>query len=148
MVTFGENVGTKTPFNNALSYHLKEAISLVPTGFEMQYPKVLISKGVLCGMEQPELSNMAPNTLLLKWQDNSNQGMAYPNDNLLVIAYAPSLERFEYFLETAVREDAQALLEFTADFQDHEVVLWAAFINPFLEISATSRYLGLIPVTG
>lgn len=139
--TFGTHLDTKTPFNNALSYHLKEAVSLTPTGFEMHYAKVLIGKGALCGIKQPELSTIAPNRLLLQWQDNSNQGMAYANDSLLVIVYAPSLNRFEFFLEIAFREASQATLEFTDDFQGQELVLWATFTNTTLGITATSSYV-------
>jgi hypothetical protein len=146
METFGANTGIKTPFNNALSYHLKEAVNTTPSGFEMQYPKVLIGLGALCGIEQPLLTNMAPNKLLLQWQDNSSQGMAYANDSLLLIAYAPDLDRFEFFLETAFREETQVVLEFSNDFQGQELILWATFTNAVLALTATSSYLGRVVV--
>jgi len=144
MATFGDNTGTKTPYNNALSYHLKEVVQQTATGFTMRYDKLLISKGTLCGIEAPVLTNATPNALHLQWTDNSNQGLAYANDSLIVIAYAPNLVRFEFFLEVAFREEAQVALEFCEDFQGQSVELWASFTNTNAISSATSRYLGSI----
>lgn len=142
METFGENQSTKTPFNNALSYHLKEAVQHHANGFYMAYPKVLIGQGPLCGIAQTEVTVLAPRTLRLQWADNSDQGMAYADDSLLVIAYSPTLHTFELFLETALREDTQAILEFPDSFRDHHVELWATFTNTATGMTATSTYLG------
>lgn len=142
--TFGDNIGAKTPFNNALSYHLKEVVQETANGFTMRYEKLLISKGVLCGIAAAELTTIAPYTLGLQWINNSNQGLAYANDTLLVIAYAPNLDRFVCFLETAFREDTQAVLEFSEDLLGQQMELWASFTNTNKALSATSSYLGSI----
>lgn len=144
--TFGSMVGSSSPFNQALSYYLKEVVIATPTGFKMRYPKALISKGPLCGMAQPDLSTLSPSRLLLQWNNNSDQGFAEPDNTLLALAYAPALDRFEWFLEPALREDAQCVLEFPEAFEVQTVHVWATFTNTSLGISATSSYIGAVVV--
>ncbi|MHA7944280.1 DUF6266 family protein [Formosa sp. 3Alg 14/1] len=40
--TFGVAVGSKSPFNQAMSYHMREAVQQTPTGFPIDYNKVLV----------------------------------------------------------------------------------------------------------
>lgn len=143
-ITFGDNTGSKTPFNNALSYHLKEAITVTDTGFELLYSKVLIGMGGLCGISNAMITHSNPTTLSLTWQNNSNEGLAYPNDSLIVIAYAPQLEAFEFFIECSFRELSLCELVFPEHFQGHTLQLWATFNNATKVLSATSTYLGAV----
>lgn len=144
--TFGANVGSKTPFNNAMSYHLKEAVKLSPTGFTMEYPKVLVGMGGLCGLKLPSVQPAAAHSLEITWEDNSKQGLAYATDNFLVVAYAPSIHSFESFMENSVRETGQCMLNFEESFYGETVHLWATFTNSSVGITATSRYLGAFVV--
>lgn len=140
------NYGDKTPFNRATSYHLKEAIVSTGEGFELIYSKILISMGELCGLQDPLVTLSAPLTLALQWADNSDQGLAYPDDELLVIAYAPTLDRFEIATNTALRANTQCLLHLPELFEGLPIELWATFKNASGTMSATSRYLGRIDV--
>ncbi|WP_179315251.1 DUF6266 family protein [Winogradskyella undariae] len=140
--TFGANVGTKTPFNNAMSYHMKEAVKETATGFRMAYNKVLVGMGGLCGLEQPLVQPVAPHALNITWQDNSTQGLAYPTDTLLVVVYAPALHRFDYFTTDCLRETTACLLDFQDSFYGETVHLWATFTNTNVALTATSKYLG------
>ena len=140
--TFGANVGSKTPFNHAMSYHMKEAVIHTPTGFTMEYAKVLVAMGGLCGLENSVVQSATAHSLQITWQDNSTQGLAYPTDAFLVVAYAPSIHSFEYFKGNSLRETEQAILNFTAPFYGETVHLWASFTNNNKALTATSRYLG------
>ncbi|MGJ8549538.1 DUF6266 family protein [Winogradskyella wichelsiae] len=140
--TFGANVGTKTPFNNAMSYHMKEAVKHTATGFTMDYSKVLVGMGGLCGLAQPLVQPVAPHALNITWEDNSTQGLAYPTDTFLVVVYAPLLQRFDYFITDSLRETTGCLIHFQASFYGETVHLWATFTNRSLALTATSRYLG------
>lgn len=140
--TFGTNTGNTTPFNNAMSYHMKQAVNQTPTGFTMVYNKVLIGMGGLCGIENPVVYGTATHALNLAWDDNSHQGLAYPNDELLVIAYAPSLNDFDYFIATSQRDAHSVTLDFANAYIGKTVHLWATFTNTNLGLTATSKYLG------
>ena len=142
MASFGDQVGHKSAFDRALSYHLKEALTATATGFEMRYSKVLIGWGGLCGLAHPVVTPTQPNSLTLTWDDNSNQGFAYPEDSLVVVAYAPALRDFAFFIACSHRELSQCNLEFPERFQQQTVHLWATFSNTDRHLSATSHYLG------
>lgn len=140
--TYGANVGNKTPFNNAMSYHMKEAVKQIPTGFIMDYSKVLIGMGGLCGLENARVHAVTAHALNITWNDNSTQGLAYATDAFLVVAYAPSIHCFDYFMVNSVRETGEYLLNFKESFYGETVQLWATFTNTKLSLTATSRYLG------
>jgi len=140
--TFGTLTGSKTPFNNAMSYHLKEAVKETATGFSMDYSKVLVGMGGLCGLEQPLVQPVAPHALNITWEDNSIQGLAYPTDAFLVVVYVPALHSFDYFTTDGLRETAACLLNFETSFYGETVHVWATFTNNNLGLTATSRYLG------
>ncbi|WP_308992729.1 DUF6266 family protein [Mariniflexile litorale] len=140
--TFGANVGSKTPFNNAMSYHMKEAVTYTGTQFEIDYSKVLIGMGGLCGIKNPIVQGAGTTAWQLTWDDNSQQGLAYPHDALLVVAYAPTLNDFDFFMAYSVREEAGCALHFQEAFYGETLQLWATFSNAPLALTATSQYLG------
>ena len=140
--TFGASVGSKSPFNNAMSYHMKEAVQQTTVGFQLEYAKVLIGKGGLCGLENPVVQMLPTHRLQVSWDDNSTQGLAYPTDAFLIVAYAPALQRFEYAMGESLRETEQGVLSFQESFYGETVHLWATFHNAKLALTATSRYLG------
>lgn len=144
--TFGANVGAKTPFNNAMSYHMKAAVSQTPIGFNMDYSKVLIGMGGLCGIKNPTVYGTATNALNLTWDNNSEQGLAYPTDDLLVVAYTPTLNNFDFFMAYSQRGAGVCTLDFQEAFYGETVHLWATFTNTNLALSATSSYLGAFVV--
>ncbi|MCH4554095.1 DUF6266 family protein [Aestuariibaculum lutulentum] len=140
--TFGAPVKSKSRYNLAFSYHLKEATIFNGVDFEIQYNKVLLSMGPLRGLESPLVTHPETGHLHLQWADNSNQGMAYHDDELLVVAYAPALKLFSCFTHMARRTDGECLLDFEPVFHGLEVELWAGFTNSNKQLSATSMYLG------
>ena len=145
--TFGASVGSKSPFNNAMSYHMKEAVQQTTVGFQLEYAKVLIGKGGLCGFENPVVQMLPTHRLQVSWDDNSTQGLAYPTDAFLIVVYAPVLQSFTYAMGDSVRETAQFTLNFEESFYGETVHLWATFYNTQLALAATSTYLGRFVIT-
>lgn len=145
--TFGNNTQVKTPFNNATSYHLKEAMVYDGAAWQMVYPKVLISAGSLQGLQAPVLSLVSPHSLLLQWTDNSPQGYAYTNDLLLVVVFAPALGDYAVFVGDATREDGTATLQLPEVFTGQTIETWASFITATGDKAAVSSYLGAFVVT-
>lgn len=144
--TFGSKTEKNPPNNNAMSYHMKEALIPTATGFEIDYTKVLIGLGPLGTIEQPILQRTDPDTLTLQWTDNSNQGYAYPDDGLIVVAYAPEINYFESYTGAYQRHDSTCELIIPKAFEGLEIVLWATFYNTDKQLAATSKYLGVVLV--
>lgn len=139
---FGQNLGARSRYNMATSYHMTEAVEWVNDMFEIIYNKVLISKGELQGVQDGTVSPLAGNQLQLTWTDNSGQGLAIAEDSLLVVIYAPDLNLFEVFENSAVREDAEVTLTIPAYFAGVPVHCWASFVNDVRKQAASSSYLG------
>lgn len=144
--TFGAKVGVKSPYNFAMSYHMKEAVQQTPAGFQLEYSKILIGKGGLCGIENPVVQTLPTHRLQVSWDDNSTQGLAYPTDAFLIVAYALSLQSFTYAMGDSVRETGQGVLNFQESFYGETVHVWTTFYNAKIALAATSNYLGFFVI--
>lgn len=141
---FGQNVGVKSRYNMAVSYHIREALELTDETYGMIYNKVLISKGDLQGVQDGTVTPEAGQQIKLSWLDNSGQGLALATDSLLAVIYSPDLNLFQVFEYGAVREDAEATLTAMAYFAGFQVHCWVSFVNDNRKVAASSSYLGEI----
>lgn len=144
---FGKKQGDKSPYNLATSYHLQEALVQTVDGFEMDYSKVLISKGDVRGLDNPVLAAAANQVLDLSWVDNSGQGNANPLDQLVVVVYAPELDLFQVYNPAGTREEAGVQITLPAYLATIKVEVWATFVTETGTNAAISTYLGNIIVT-
>ncbi len=143
---FGQAVTYRSRYNLATSYHLKEAIQQVDESFEIMYNKVMVSKGDLQGLVSPVITPLPDSQLKIEWQNNSGQGMATPDDSLLVVLYCPDLNLFETFEQVAIRKDDDVTLTLTPFFEGSEVHCWASFVNVPHKLAASSNYLGKVMI--
>jgi hypothetical protein len=82
------------------------------TGWEMVYPKVLMSSGNLRGLTGPSISLVADETLQLQWTDDIGQAMANASDKIVFVIYLPTLNQFEVFKDVATRQDGSAHISY------------------------------------
>jgi hypothetical protein len=143
---FGNQQGDRSRFNLATSYHLKNAVLSTPLGMEMEYAKVLISKGDLRGIDGGTLVAAANQVLTFTWQDNSGQGKATATDAFMVVAYAPDLNLFYTDLAVAIRDATTATVTLPDFMTSFEVEVWASFSKPETNFAAISTYLGAVTV--
>ena len=144
---FGKKQGDKSAYNLATSYHIKEALIETVDGFVIDYPKVLIGKGDLRGLENPILTAAASQVLDLTWNDNSGQGNANATDSLVVVVYAPTLNVYQVFDPAGTREETTVNLPLPAFMAGIEVRAWATFYDAGTKVAAISTYLGAVTVT-
>ncbi|MCK7591927.1 DUF6266 family protein [Subsaxibacter sp. CAU 1640] len=144
---FGKKQGDKSVYNLATGYHLKEAITVVNNTYEMDYEKVLISKGELRGLVDVTATAAADQVIQLAWTDNSGQGYASEEDQLWVATYAPDTDLYQLFEDAAKRNDRGADLQMPAYFSGQVVHVWATFIASNGKDAATSSYLGVVTVS-
>lgn len=144
---FGKKQGDKSAYNLATSYHLKEALIDTGTGYVIDYPKVMIGKGDLRGIENPSLTAAPAQVLDLSWNDNSGQGNANPLDSLVVVVYAPEPKLYQVYDPAGTREEAAINLPLPAFMSGFEVQVWATFADTSAKVAAISTYLGAVTVT-
>lgn len=139
---FGQPSGTKSKFNLASSYHLKYALVDVAGEPEMDFSKVIISKGDLQGLMDGEMVALANQELKISWINNSAMGFAHDNDPLLLVVYAEALNLYSVQVAVATRADESYVLQLPAYLSGIEVQAWASFATANGKEAATSMYLG------
>lgn len=144
---YGTNAGQKTRLNNAMSYHMTEAVDYVDPDFVLRFNKVQISKGELPGLQNPSVSAQGSNQLKYGWEDNSDQGEAKGTDNLVVVVYEPISSLFYFLLEAGNRSVGTAIITLPNLFAGLTVHSWVAFASADEKSYATSIYMGTVVVS-
>lgn len=144
---FGQSGGLVSRRNQAMSYHMKEAVEYVDPNFEMLYNKVLISKGDLVGVQNPTVTAAANQKLDYSWDDNSGQGSARATDKLVVVVYAPSEGLYYTNLNAATRNNAAIAVTLPNYFTGLDVQSWITFVAEDDKSCATSVYMGQVTVS-
>ena len=144
---YGTNGGQKTRLNNAMSYHMKEAVDYVDPDFSMIYNKVQISKGDLPGLQNPTIGAPGSNEIKYNWEDNSDQGEADATDRLVVVVYEPTSSMFYYLLNAETRAAKAVTITLPNFFTGLTVHSWIAFAAVDEKSYATSIYMGTVVVS-
>lgn len=145
---FGRPLKSKSRFNLAVSYNVVYGIiPVLGGGFTLDYPRVMISKGDLRGMESGAVTPLVGSVLQLDWTDNSGQGSAKDTDVMVAVMYSPDQELYQLFNPAALRGDASVSLTMPAYFSGKEVHVWTAMVSDDLKVASVSSYLGTAVVT-
>ena len=138
---YGSGSGELTRRNQAMSYHMKEAVNYVDPNFEIVFDKVQISKGDLLGVQNPTVMSPDPGVIKFNWDDNSEQGSAKATDQLVVVLYSPA-EDLYYTNGNA----AGVTIPLPTYFAGLEVQSWITFASATGKSYATSVYLGAVVI--
>ena len=143
---YGSGSGELTRRNQAMSYHMKDAVSFVDPNFVMLYNKVQISKGDLLGIQNPVASAAGSNKIDFTWDDNSGQGSAKASDQLVVVLYAPTEGLYFTLLNAANRDAAAITITLPTFFAGVLVESWITFAAATGKSYATSVYMGAVTI--
>lgn len=133
----------KSGFHAAKSHYLKEAVVLENGDYTIDYSKALLSFGDLRIVENLQLTPDVDNhTLTIQWADNSKQAMAYPDDQLMVVCFAPETQQRCYFTQLAKRSDLQAVCDLGNFTTAAEFHVWVGFHQPEQQRASPSVYGG------
>jgi hypothetical protein len=143
---FGSNGATITRVNQAMSYHLKEAIIDTGAGFGMDYAKVVMTKGDLTGLENPQITAAAGGVLNFTWTDNSGQGQAKAEDKLIIALFEETTKNSFYTLNGGQRDAGNASFSVPVALAGTQVHVWLGIASANDKLYATSVYLGTVNV--
>lgn len=143
---YGSGSGELTRRNQAMSYHMKEAVTYVNPNFEILFDKVQISKGDLLGIQNPTATSPAAGEIKFNWEDNSGQGSAKNTDQLIVVLYSPLEDIYYTNGNAATRDAARVTLTLPTYFAGLEVQAWITFASATGKSYATSVYLGAVAI--
>lgn len=145
--TYGTPSGSKSKFNLAMGYHLQEAVSGISPNFEVNYMKVVMSKGELLSPVAAAVAINNPSEVDFTWDNNSGTGLSNDDDKGVFLVYNPA-KKLYVALESAInRQDLAATLEVPLIFSGNVVHCWMSFISASGKDSSTSVYLGAAKIT-
>lgn len=143
-VYFGQPSGQKSRYNLAFSYHNLEALTGTYPDYEIDFPKVIVTKGDLLGLEQPVLEPQSNALLKFTWTDNSGQGEAKATDALLVVVYNPARALFAYQLQAANRDQNSYLYDLPDNWVGDTGHTWVSMVDAEGKKCSISVYLDAV----
>jgi hypothetical protein len=141
--TFPAYGHTGTGFNRVTGALMSRALTGAYPDLKLDYAEVLISKGRLPGAKNIQVLKKANSTLQFTFADNSMDGIASPNDTVILAAYAPDLQYAVFTLHGGFRKDSKAVLNVAA-FKGHTVETWIGFLSADEQDASDSAYAGRV----
>lgn len=117
-----------TPFNAAMSYLLRHAITGSAPNLKVDYKRAMVARGSLMPVFNAVASS-ANGKVSFTWKDNSGQGDALGTDLAMPLVYNKVKGEAIYTLSAATRKDAKAELELPDNWADDALAVYLAFSN-------------------
>jgi hypothetical protein len=143
---YGGNTTTQTRINHAMSYHLRDAVIENGGLYEMDYAKVVMTKGDLTGLENPQVTAAVGATLNFTWVDNSGQGQAKADDQLVISLFEETTKTSLYTLYGGDRSLESASFNVPETLIGLDIQVWLGVASDDEKRYATSVYLGAVNV--
>ncbi|WP_432670751.1 DUF6266 family protein [Flavobacterium sp. SM2513] len=141
---FGTPEGTRSRYNLATSFHLREAIKIENDTAVVLYNKMVFALGTLLPVDNLQCKNAPDATLLLTWKDNSPQAITKTSDQLIAVVINPEAKSYYIFTSAATRADTTATLVLPPSFIGQDVHVYVFMASEDGKINSSSVYLGNI----
>lgn len=133
-------------YNEAVSHNLRHATKGEFPDIEIDFPKVMISKGNLVGANGV-VSGCTDGMINIGWNDDERHN-AKIDDRTVIVAYNPERQEALYDLDAGSRRDGMAVVIAPDTWIGEEVETYLAFISEDLKLTSDSIYAGRVEVTG
>lgn len=139
-IGFQVSGGDQTPMNRAVSLHLKEAVCGTGPDYEIDFPKAVLSRGVLLPSFIEEVK-VLPNALLqVKWCNFAASALNKETDLVTFIVYSSAQRKFATFKNAALREEKEVLLQLPKGFEEGVLHAYMQHVNEAGDAVSTSVY--------
>lgn len=136
----------KSAFNAAMAYTLDSAVKGLYPSYEIDYNKVLISQGNLVGALNPATASTTAGKIDFTWDDNSTDLGADTTDKVVIVAYAPLLQKFSTLLGTATREQGSVTMTLPSIFSGQQVHTYIGFCKADMSDFSNGEFLETVAV--
>ena len=143
---FGIPEGVRSRYDTAKSYYLKNVIEINEDITKLHYNKIIFAKGFLLNVTNLKCLNASNSSLSLTWEDNSDQGENNASDQLIVIVLQKETNEYQLFLQAAMRNDTEVVLQLAPHFINSEVNVYAFMASADGKSNSTSQHLGTFMV--
>jgi len=135
-----------SPFNNAMSYNLLNAIQGTYPNYTIDYPSALVTRGNLSPALNQAAASTVAGTVLFTWDDNSDEADASPLDKNLLVVCNPEKNQAVYFNQLGTRADGTQSVTVPHSFSGDLVHCYIGFITVDGKLLSNSKYAGAITV--
>lgn len=137
-----------TPMNEAVSYHLKNAITGVSPNFGIDYTKVKFSTGKLELPPDIQIATTEASRLDYSWEYSGlNEKFVDASDMATVMVYNPLKDKFVFISDAAPRSANLYNLVLPPDFSGDTVHCYISFNSVLTKrLVSNSFYMGALPV--
>ncbi|SMD14208.1 DUF6266 family protein [Pedobacter nyackensis] len=140
---------TKIPENNAVSYHINEAVTGTYPDLVLDYSKVLISRGKLSGPLNPTVE-LEGDVLKFKWDVDPKSDWKRKRDQVMLLAYKTATHESDYIVSGARRFEGEDELRVQIarhkNRKDDFLETYMAFISDDRQSISNSVYVGRVAV--
>jgi hypothetical protein len=114
--------------NSALATIMDTAVTGTYPSFDLDYPKVILAKGSLIGVDDAIATAVNPGEIVFTWTNNTARD-ASATDKALIMCYCPELKRAAYEYDAAERSTSTATLSVPTAFSGKTVHTWMTFTS-------------------
>jgi len=139
---FGQYQGSKSRTNLAMSHQLLETVVESGEDFEIDYSKVVITKGNLPQVTVTDIVK-ENNEIDISWNTNMTSKIAKGDDKIVPILYSTSQKMFYLPEETVMRSEQSIQIPLPEAWVGNEIVLWLVVVNAKETDCSISSFLGL-----
>lgn len=139
---YGNKTELKSRNNLAVSYMLKNAVSIDDYVAQILYDQVVITKGDLLGFQLLNLDTTSADEFDLTWEVNSPQVNSSPTDLVNFVGYCASNNTYLIHQEIATRETQMATISLPPGMTGKEIEVWMYLNDEKQTQASTSFYVG------
>jgi len=136
----------KSAHNAAMSYTITNAITGTYPALNIDYPKVMLSRGALTTAANAH-ADFTGGVVDITWDDNATLGSAKPTDKALAIVVNPDNGEAVYKIAGAKRSSCAEQLNIPMDWIGDEVEVYLGFISEDGKEVLNSVYVGSVTVS-
>lgn len=133
-------------FNLAVAYFLQNSIIGLSGAYEIDYTKVLISKGELSPPWNSIGASTAANELKFSWVNSTTSVMNNEDDETIALIYNPVKGIHYMSISATTRVSGELAVTLPNDFVGDEVQCWIGFITKDKKYRSTSVYAGAVTI--
>ena len=134
--------GTQTPYNNAVSCLMKNALVGESPEVGIDPSKVMISQGKLAGAEDCSVSIEEDGTIAFSWGETSSEGFANAEDQAVLLAY--NFTKQQGISNVVCRKDKKGNIKIPVTWERGCIACFIFFASVTNKDVSNSKYLGLL----
>ena len=133
-------------FNAAVAYNIKNAISGVYPNYAIDFTKLVLSRGSLPGVLNPEATSTVPGSIDFTWDNNSYEADANDDDQVFMVVIHPLTNKAVTVVGGNTRASGSDSFVVPELFIGQEVQCYIGFTNANESQVSDSSYAGAVDV--